>query len=394
MLYTSKYAPKKIAEIIGNAEKMEHVRQWFLQWTNGKKRKPLLVWGPPGTGKTAIAYALQGEFGLDILELNASELRNSKRVARVLGGASLAGSLSGRQRVVLVDDADVLAGRKDSGGGTAIRDFLRECPGPAIVTATDAWDKKIAPIRGECETVELRRISKISIRNLLGKIARLEGLGISGEALDAIAENASGDVRAALNDLQCLAPTARNHDKDIFITLRSILKANSYGQVREALEGEFDYEMLKLWIDENIPNEYKSRQDIAAAYRYLSLADVFDGRIKRSNWKLLKYSIDLSTAGVAIAKKGVYHQFTKYVFPEYLRSMSGTVAKRAILNALGRKIGAKLHVNSHVAREYLPLIKEQCGRHPDDVLGLYALDDDELAFIMETSVSRIKKKSP
>ena len=93
MLYTVKYAPKKLDELIGNPDRIEHVRQWMLQWISGKKRKPLLIWGPPGTGKTSIAYALKQEYDLDLIEMNASELRNKKRVARVLGQSTLAGSL-------------------------------------------------------------------------------------------------------------------------------------------------------------------------------------------------------------------------------------------------------------------------------------------------------------
>ena len=59
MLYTVKYAPKKLEDCIGNKEKIEHIRQWMLQWLSGKKRKPLILWGPPGIGKTSIPYAIK-----------------------------------------------------------------------------------------------------------------------------------------------------------------------------------------------------------------------------------------------------------------------------------------------------------------------------------------------
>lgn len=392
MLYTMKYAPKKLEDVIGNNEKIEQINQWMLQWLSGKKRKPLLIWGPPGTGKTSIAYALKSQFGLDLLEMNASELRNKKRVERVLGSSSLAGSLFGRTRLVLIDDADVLAGRKDSGGSTAIKNFLKESPCPAIVTATDIWDKKLSPIRGECEKIEMKRVNKASIKGLLEHIAKAEKLKIPEEKIKAIAENATGDVRAALNDLQSLSPTTRMHEKDIFHIVRGILKAHTYAEVREVISGDIDYDFLKLWIDENIPNEYKRPEDVAAAYDSLSKADMFDGRIRKTNWKLLKYSIDLSTAGVAIAKKEVYRHFTKYSFPSYLRSMARTRERRAMLKSIGRKIGARVHAGGKEALIYLPLLKEHGKKHAADIMDFYELDEDEMAFIMETSVSRIKKK--
>ncbi len=392
MLYTVKYAPKKLEDILGNGEKIEQTKQWMLHWLSGRRRKPLLIWGPPGIGKTAMAYVLKSQFDLDLLEMNASELRNKKRVERVLGGSSLAGSLFGRTRLVLIDDADVLAGRKDSGGSTAIKNFLKEFPCPTIVTATDIWDKKFSPIRGECEKIEMKRVSKVSIRKLLERIAKTEKLEIAEEKIHAIAENAAGDVRAALNDLQSCVPTSRTHEKDIFQIIRGILKAGTYADVREAISGDIDYDSLKLWIDENIPNEYKAADDVAAAYDSLSKADVFDGRIRKTNWKLLKYSIDLSTAGVALAKSNVYNHFTKYSFPSYLRSMARTMERRAMLKSIGRKIGVRVHAGGKEALVYLPLIKEYGKKHAADVMDFYGLDEDEMAFIMETSVSRIKKK--
>lgn len=391
MLYTVKYSPKKLDELAGNDEKFAQVKQWALQWLSGKRRKPLLLWGPPGTGKTSAACAMAREFDLDLLELNASELRNRERVERITHGATLAGSLSGRGRLVLVDDADVLAGRADSGGSAAIAAFLRECPCPIIVTATDVWDKKLSGIRTECEAVELKRVGKASVRKVLARVAREEKLGLAEGALDAIAENAHGDLRAALNDLQSLRPTQRDTEKDVFTIVRDILKAETYAAAREAVRGDIDYDFLKLWIDENIPNEYETAQDIAAAYDSLSKADIFDGRIKKQKWQLLRYSIDLATAGVALAKARPYRKFTKYAFPSYLRNMARTVERRAMLRAIGGKLGARLHTGRRNALWYLPLIKEYGRKEPEAVMDFYGFGDEEFAFIMETSVSRVSR---
>jgi len=391
MLYTVKYAPKKLDELLGNEEKLVQVKNWLLHWLSGKKRKPLLVWGPPGTGKTSIASAIRQEFDLDLLELNASELRNRDRVERITHGASMAGGLFGRGRLVLIDDADVLAGRADSGGSGAIVEFLRESPCPVIVTATDAWDKKLAPIRNECELIELKRVGKVPIRKLLAHISAQEKLGLSPDALNSLADNSHGDVRAALNDLQALRPTLRDTEKDIFTTIRDILKAETYAAAKEAVRGDIDYDTIKLWVDENIPLEYEDASDIANAYRSLSLADIFDGRIRKQKWQLLKYSIDLATVGVALAKTHAYRKFTKYNFPSYLRNMARTVERRAMLKAIGAKLGARLHTGRKAALYYLPLIKEYGAKQPEAVMSFYGFEDEEFAFIMETSVSRVKR---
>jgi replication factor C large subunit len=392
MLYTDKYAPKRLDDVIGNSDRVEHIKQWLLRWLSGKKAKPLLLWGPPGIGKTSIAYALKQDYELEIVEMNASELRNKKRVERVLGGSSLASTLFGKMRLVLIDDADVLAGRKDSGGSSAITKFLKDFPCPIIVTATDIWDKKFAPIRNECEKIEMKRINKASVRKMLKHVAKQEKLDASEEKINSIAENAHGDLRAALNDLQSLFSSARFHEKDVFQVVREILKARTYRDAKDAIRGDIDYGSIKLWIDENIPYEYQSREDVAAAYESLSRADIFDGRIRKTNWGLMRYSIDLSVAGVALAKNGVYRHFTKYAFPSYLRKMAQTVERRAMLKSIGRKIGSRVHSNAKDALEYLPLLKELGKKHADEILDFYGFENEEFAFIMGTSVSRLKKR--
>jgi len=386
-----KYAPKKLDEIIGNNDKIEHIRQWMLQWISGKKRKPLLVYGPPGTGKTSIAYALREEYDLDLVEMNASELRNKNRVERVLGHSAMAGSLFGRSKLIMIDDADVLAGRADFGGASAIKNFLAEAPCAAIVTATDIWSKSFSQIRSECEIIDFKRINRLSVKNHLEHIARAEKLLISPETIEAISQKAEGDMRAALNDLQSMGPTARVREKDIFEIVRGIFKAETYSQAREAIGGEIDYDMIKLWIDENIPAEYEKTSEIAAAYDSLSKADIFDGRIRKTNWQLMKYSIDLATAGVALAKASAYRKFTKYNFPSYLKNMSRTIERRAILKSIGIKIGAKVHSNRKDALMYLPLLKEYGKGKSEELMDFYGFSEDELAFILETSVSRVKR---
>jgi replication factor C large subunit len=390
MLLTDKYAPKKLDGFIGNDELRSRVRQWILNWIAGKKQRPLLLFGPPGIGKTATAYALSKEFELDLIEMNASELRNKSRVEKVLHGATMAGSLTGNGKLLLIDDVDALQGRKDFGGSGAIGKIVAECACPILLTATDAWEKNLAPIRSECEMLEMKKVNKPAIRKLLARVAEAEKLPVDEQMLDSIAENSSGDVRAALNDLQAGSPGLRDREKDIFNRIRALFKAKDYREAQEAAMGDIDYETVKLWVDENIPNEYTKAADLAAAYNCLSRSDVFDGRIRKSNWKYLKYAIDLATVGVSMVKAEPYRSFTKYSFPNYLREMSRTVARRAMLKGIGLKLGQKMHTNRSEALDYLPLIREMGGLDQDALCAHYGFDEDELAFIMETSPRKVR----
>ncbi|MFH2107023.1 MAG: replication factor C large subunit [Candidatus Micrarchaeota archaeon] len=390
MLLTEKYRPKKIDDLIGNDEARSKIKQWILNWIKGNKRKPLLVYGPPGTGKTTIPYALKNEFELDIVEMSGNTLRDKKRIDKILGGATLAMSIFEKMTIILIDDIDILT-RNDRGAIGEITKYLKDKRKPILLTAGDAWNKKLAPIRTECELIQMKRINKSSIAKLLTQIAKQEK--IDEECIPEIAENCNGDVRSAINDLHARHSGLRDVNQDIFQRVRDIFKASNYKEAKKAVSGDIDYNLIKLWIDENIPNEYSDKADLANAYNYLSRADIFEGRIKNSTWGYLKYVIDLSTIGVSLAKKEVYRKFTKYEFPKYLKYMSQSIQRRALLKAIGTKIGKVTHTNRKDALNYLPLIQElgKSKENQDGLMNLYLFEEEELAFILETSVSRIKK---
>lgn len=388
-LWTQKYAPHRLADLIGNDEQIAKVRHWILNWLKGISKKPLLLYGAVGVGKTGIAYVLRDEFQLDLVEMGANELRNKDRIERVLTNATLADSLSGNKKLFLVDDADAFQ-RSDAGGIPAIAKLLRDSSKPVIITATNAWDRKISAIRTECELIEFKKVSKTSIKSLINKIAEAEKLQIGDEEIDHISEGSNGDVRSAINDLQARISSNRDREKDIFETVRTILKATTYSDAKKVVSGDVDYNIIKLWIDENIPAEYSDISDIAAAYNYLSRADQFEGRIRNSYWGYLRYTIDLMSAGVALAKKSQYRKFTRYSFPNYLREMASTVGKRAMLKSIGKKIGEIVHSNSKDALTFMPLLKDFGEKYLEDTISFYHFTEDEMAFIMETSAENLK----
>ncbi len=390
MLLTEKYKPKKLEDIIGNEDNIDRIRKWILDFLNGKKRKPLLLYGPPGVGKTSVAYAIANEFSLDVLEMAASDLRNKKRIQKILGNTLMATSLFNKGKIILIDDADIVMGRKDSGAISAFKEILVSSPYPVIVTATDIWHKQFAPIRAECEKLEFKRINKTTLKKFLLTIVSKEGLPVSEDQILSIVENVEGDVRAALNDLQSLRASERMHKRDIFKLVRGIFKATEYKQVKELLSYDYDYNILYWWIEENIPAEYTKYSDRAAAFDSLSWADIYFKRT-RVSWKMLKYALDLAFAGVALSKQEKYRTFTKYSYPSFLRNMSNSVSSRALRKSLGLKLGKVVHSNRVDALDYLHIVKHLATSSPSLIKDKYALTDEELAFILEIPVSKLRK---
>ena len=373
-LWVNKYKPKRFDEIIGNRNAILEFRTWLEKRLKGANvKKAALLWGPPGVGKTLTVEVAAREYRLELIQMNASDVRTKDQVMRILGMASLYASLTGRRgKIILVDEVDGMSGTEDRGGLAAVIQLIDQSRFPVALTANDPWDPKFRALRDKCKLIRYDRVRTSSIVSFLKKICLAEGIMADERALKFIAERVKGDVRSAINDLQALAQgrrrltledvkwlSMRDRQFNAFEVLRRIFAAKTCRTAKIALaQSTLDYEMIFQWIHENLPNQYKSPIELAEAYEALSRADVFLGRTKRTQaWTLLSYVIDLMTAGVSMAKKGPY-RFTKYQFPERLRILSQSKEIRNIRNEICSLIAQKCHISRRGASsEYLPFLK-------------------------------------
>ncbi len=377
-----KHAPQNLGEFAGNPTVVEEVKRWALLFEAGKLQKPLLVYGPPGVGKTALVYALAHELGWEILEFNASDTRNKGEVERLMGAASSSMGLFSKYKLILIDEVDGLEGSADRGGVSAIATIAKNASQPLILLANDGWNKRIAPLRTICKFIEMKKVNKRTVQSVIARIAKEERMDISEDDIASIAENSDGDLRSAIIDLQAHQPNSmRDRDQLVFECMKGLFKAGTYQEAINSFNGAtLDHDLIKLWIEQNIASEYEKINEIASAYDWLSRADLFDGRlIRRQSWKLLKYSNALMLAGVALSKDERYHKFVKYEFPEYLRMMSMSAEKRGLMKTLRKKIALKCHVSVGDAESYfLPL---QLAAKAGQSLDFFELSEDELEFV-------------
>lgn len=394
----SQRMPLAIAEIIGNPEALSTAKKWAEGWATGERQRPLLAYGPVGVGKTALAHAIAAEYGWQLFEFNASDLRDADSVEQVLANASVSSSLFGSMRLILIDDVDALSGREDRGGAGAMAKVLAAPSQPIILTARSLYDRKLSAIRTYCAPVEFRRVHAASLAKLVRETAKKHGIDLPPEALEKIAASSSGDVRAALNDLQGRNPNAyRDTEKGVFDVIRAILKSEKYSEARSAVfSSGTDHDALKLWVAHNIPVEYEKPFDIAGAYDALSRADIFDGRISRNQYYgYLRYSNDLLSAGVALAKASAYHKYSQLGFPDYLREMSASRGSRATRKAVLQKVSRFCHCSPKQAEYYLPQLETAAKEGPVGVGALFGFDEGELAFVSKAKAkSTAEQKKP
>jgi len=382
-MLTEKYKPKKVKDVIGNPKAVEAIKVWAKQWKTGKKQKPLLLHGPPGVGKTSVVYALAHDMNWTVVELNSANKRSKEKIEDIIGESSTV-SLWGGYRLILIDDVDQMSGREDRGAMNAVSTIIKEANNPVILTALDYWNQKISSLRKIVEPVEFRKVNSRSIAKYLKTIAKNENIELSESRLEKILENINGDLRAALNDLEGMSSGHRDTEINVFEVMRTIFKKTDYQKIRQTvLNATIDYDLLTLWILENIPNEYEKNNDIARAYNYLSRSDIFRKRIIRQQyWGYLRYVTDLMSCGVAVSKKEPYHKFVRYRFPTYLSKMSRTRSARSNIKSISQKIGKLTHDSTKDVRKYLWLFNKMI-KHGGlkEMIQTYDFEKKEIEFL-------------
>ena len=380
-MLVEKYRPNKVKEIIGNRDQINKIIEWVFDWERNKKRRPLMITGPSGVGKTSIAHAIKNEFKWDIVEMNASDFRDKEKVEKIIGSASVNASLFASRKLILIDDIDQTFSI-DRGGISAVARILKYSNQPIILTALNLWDKKILPLRSLCIPITLKRVNWQAIASLLRNIANKEGYRISETDLVTIAKNAKGDVRAALNDLEAKNPKSfRDRKMEIFEIMKTIFLTMDYNNVRKvSFNSNIDHNTLKMWIDENIPTVY-SGHVLVNAFDYLSRADVFDGRIyRRQYWTMLRYSNDLMLAGVSLSKVHPSFRFIKYSYPSYIKKMGRSKTDRSIEKSIAIKMKSILHGSIRKKRREIFLVGLLIRKNKK-ISEILKLDDKEIKYL-------------
>ena len=346
LMWSEKHRPQIISDMVGNEESRAAIMEWFAKWKKGTK--PLLLVGPPGIGKTTMAYLVAKQFGYDMIGLNASDVRSKSRIneilSPVLGNVSVLGI-----PMIFVDEVDGIHGRGDYGGAAALVEILKEPTVPIILAANDDTLEKMKNIKKAVKTISFKRIPPRLLRVYLENILKKENAKLSPGSLIKVIGKSRGDIRSMINLAQSLVTGFNPQTETSFETINvedgvnAFFKANSIEEARIVLYSmQIDpREKINAFYSSIITSNLDT-STLAKSLRVISKADVLYGKImKTQNWRLLRYLNDILIE--------LYQNDSRIRYTQY--NLSWPLLNRirwdgAKIKALSSVMAKKLHFSS------------------------------------------------
>jgi putative ATPase len=206
----------------------------------------LILWGPPGCGKTTLAHIIASETRSHFIFFSAI-LSGVKEIREIFKEAERY-SARGIRTILFIDEIH----RFNKSQQDAFLPYIEK----GVVTVIGATTENpsfevIAPLLSRCRVLTLNSLEPKAIHKLLleALVDTERGLGncslqASEEALDFLADHANGDARSALNTLEVAAGLTR----DSLITLEIAQEALQKKALLYDKDGEEHYNVISAFI--------------------------------------------------------------------------------------------------------------------------------------------------
>ncbi|MDD4250667.1 MAG: replication factor C small subunit [Candidatus ainarchaeum sp.] len=236
--WVEKYRPKKIADVIGHDNLTKRLQSYIDQ----KNVPNLLLSGPAGTGKTSSSIALAKElfkenFDQNFLELNASDDRGIDIVRHTIKDFARTLAFDSNFKIIFLDECDALTNDAQQALRRTMEKYTKTC---RFILSCNYSSKIIDPLQSRCVVYRFKPLNGEEIKNQIKKIALIEKIDITDDALDAINYVAQGDLRKAINILQASSSIDEKIDSEIIYSVSSRARPEQIqDMILLALDGNF-----------------------------------------------------------------------------------------------------------------------------------------------------------
>lgn len=194
-----KMRPTKLADVVGQ-EHLVSTGKIIREIIERKQPTSLILWGPPGSGKTTLARIIANETGAEFIELSAVTSGKAD-VVKVIEHAKANRRLA-QQTILFVDEIH----RFNKAQQDAFLPYVEDGTITLIGATTENPSfEVITPLLSRSRVLVLEPLQKADIIQILKKAAKAEKLTtkqLPAKSIDLLAELSGGDARVALGNLE------------------------------------------------------------------------------------------------------------------------------------------------------------------------------------------------
>lgn len=253
--------PETIDEVLGQ-QHLIGPKGIIRRMVNTKRLSSMILYGPPGIGKTSIAQAIAGSTEVKFRQLNA--VTNTKKDMQIVAEEA---KMSG-QVILLLDEIHRLDKAK--------QDFLLPHleNGRIILigaTTSNPYHAINPAIRSRTQIFELQPLTDEDIKAALYRALHDKERGFGSQtihiepaAINHFVQASGGDVRTSLNALELAVLSAEPHDGEITVTRQDAEDCLQKSSFNFDKDGDFHYDVMSAF------QKSIRGSDVDAALHYLA----------------------------------------------------------------------------------------------------------------------------